>query len=234
MLAGISLVMLYSLAFGGYHYDPLDGNYSFVGAFSSKNQLGFFCLARHLFRVCLHLHPARARPGDALPSPAPALSGYALVASQSATSIIATAARWRVMAGLGARSPVRAAHAERPSSRPASCLRCASSSSRFNFGGLNLLLGAFGKDATLTGRPILVEGLAAAWQSPVFGVGYQAYWVQGFPKPSGSGTNSTSPRAAASISTTPISKCWWNSASSALCWPAWCCSGSQSAICAGF
>ena len=46
-----------------------------------------------------------------------------------------------------------------------------------------MLLGAFGKDATLTGRTYLwATGLEAAAQTPIFGVGYQAYWVQGFPE----------------------------------------------------
>ena len=61
MLAGVCLVVLFSLAFGGYHYDPLDGSYSFVGAFSSKNQLGLFSSLGHLFRLCQHRHPARTR-----------------------------------------------------------------------------------------------------------------------------------------------------------------------------
>ena len=52
-----------------------------------------------------------------------------------------------------------------------------------NIGALDLLLGAFGKDATLTGRTYLwAEGLAAARENPFLGVGYQAYWVQGFPE----------------------------------------------------
>ncbi len=43
------------------------------------------------------------------------------------------------------------------------------------------VLGAFGKDATLTGRTYLwAEGLRAVGETPVVGVGYQAYWVQGF------------------------------------------------------
>ena len=42
-LSGIILVVLFSLAFGEYNYDPFDGDYSFAGAFSSKNLLGFFC-----------------------------------------------------------------------------------------------------------------------------------------------------------------------------------------------
>ncbi|TJV88698.1 MAG: O-antigen ligase family protein, partial [Mesorhizobium sp.] len=40
-LIGIFVVLLYSLKVGGYSYDMLDGTYNFVGAFSSKNQIGF-------------------------------------------------------------------------------------------------------------------------------------------------------------------------------------------------
>ncbi len=48
-------------------------------------------------------------------------------------------------------------------------------------GGVDLILGAFGKDSTLTGRTYLwQQGIEAAKASPLFGVGYQAYWVQGF------------------------------------------------------
>ena len=39
---GVAVVLIYSLAFGQFEYDELDGSYSFAGAFSSKNQLGFF------------------------------------------------------------------------------------------------------------------------------------------------------------------------------------------------
>ena len=41
-LVGTGIVLLYSLLFGVYHADPLDGTVSFVGAFASKNQLGFY------------------------------------------------------------------------------------------------------------------------------------------------------------------------------------------------
>jgi exopolysaccharide production protein ExoQ len=45
----------------------------------------------------------------------------------------------------------------------------------------DMVTGAFGKDPTLTGRSYLwAEGLAAARENPIFGRGYQAYWVHGF------------------------------------------------------
>jgi exopolysaccharide production protein ExoQ len=48
-------------------------------------------------------------------------------------------------------------------------------------GGYELVLGAFGKDATLTGRTYLwQQGIEAARIAPAVGIGYQAFWVQGF------------------------------------------------------
>jgi exopolysaccharide production protein ExoQ len=44
-----------------------------------------------------------------------------------------------------------------------------------------MLLAAFGKDATLTGRTYLwQQGIEAAGRAPFVGIGYQAFWVQGF------------------------------------------------------
>jgi hypothetical protein len=42
MIAGVGIVLIYSLLFGYYELRCLDGTYSFVGAFASKNQLGFY------------------------------------------------------------------------------------------------------------------------------------------------------------------------------------------------
>ena len=51
-------------------------------------------------------------------------------------------------------------------------------------GAIALVLGAFNKNTTLTGRTYLwAQGLAESKQAPLLGVGYQAYWVQGFPGP---------------------------------------------------
>ena len=50
-----------------------------------------------------------------------------------------------------------------------------------NLGLMDFILGIFGKDSTLTGRTYLWEqGWNAAQKSPILGVGYAAYWVQGF------------------------------------------------------
>lgn len=182
-LAGVLVVVLYSLAFGEYHYDPLDGDYSFVGAFSSKNLLGFFSSIGIYFAFAALFILRERGVWRLLALTTLGLAGYTLSASHSATSIIATAATLAVIAGLG----VLLLFA--PNTRKAFLLSGVVLALGvilvgLNAGGLDLVLSAFGKDATLTGRTYLwSEGLRAAEQSPVFGVGYYAYWVQGFPEP---------------------------------------------------
>ena len=180
VLAGVSLVLLYSLAFGGYHYDPIDGTYSFVGVFSSKNQVGFFSsLGIYFAFVCIVILQERGR-WLMLALACAGLSGYALIASQSATSVISVAATIALVTCLSMVflfSP----RIRKTFFLAGGVLTIAVVFIAFSLGALDALLGAFGKDATLTGRTYLwSEGLAAAGQAPVFGVGYQAYWVQGF------------------------------------------------------
>jgi exopolysaccharide production protein ExoQ len=179
-LAGVSFVLIYSLAFGEYHYDPLDGTYSFVGAFASKNQLGLFAsLGLYFAFVCLFALRERAIWRLAALGCA-GLSTYALFASQSATSILAIAVTLAALVGL------QLAMLFSPLARKAGLaagvvLAVVGVFVALNFGALDLVLGAFGKDATLTGRTYLwSQGWEAAAQAPVVGVGYQAYWVQGF------------------------------------------------------
>jgi exopolysaccharide production protein ExoQ len=179
VLAGVCLVILYSLAFGGYHYDPLDGEYSFVGAFSSKNQLGFFAsLGIYFAFACIFVLGERGL-ARILTFIGAGLSAYALIASQSATSIIATAATLGVMIGLNL-ILLFAPRTRKAFLAAGIVLALGIAFVGLNFGGMDLLLGAFGKDATLTGRTYLwAEGLAAARQTPIVGVGYYGYWVQG-------------------------------------------------------
>lgn len=179
-LGGVALVLAYSLAVGEYHYDPIDGTYSFVGAFASKNQLGFFASLGIVFSyVALFL--LKERRVWAIAAVATGLlSVHCLLISQSATSVIAVAGtlalsvcvsvalrlrrRMRlfvVFAGVG--------------------LALIGAYVALHMGAFDAVLGAFGKDTTLTGRTYLwSQGLAAARENPVLGRGYQAYWVEGF------------------------------------------------------
>ncbi len=182
VIAGTALVVLYSLAVGQYHYDPVDGDYSFVGAFSSKNYLGFFA-SIGLFFAYAAVFVLRERGWWRLFAVADALlCAYALVASRSATSIVALAVTLFAMLGLAVVLSF-APRIRKIFLLALLVLSLAAAFAALSAGGLDLLLGAFGKDSTLTGRTYLwEEGFAAAQEAPFFGWGYQAYWVQGFPE----------------------------------------------------
>ena len=176
---GTGLVLMYSLLFGVYHLDPLDGGYSFVGAFASKNQLGFYASLGVYFSFCAIFILGERRQWLLISAGVSLLAAYSLMASQSATSVLTTFAVVAMAIGL------RLSQALRPSSRrnllvAGGVLAVAGSFVFLNADGADIVLGAFGKDSTLTGRTYLwQQGLEAARANLFFGVGYQAYWVQG-------------------------------------------------------
>ncbi|MCP6445832.1 hypothetical protein NL461_26110, partial [Klebsiella pneumoniae] len=88
------------LLFGTYLFDALDGTTSFVGAFSSKNQLGFYASLGVLFAAASVLVLRQRGLWLPIAGVAGLISAYSLLASQSATSAITTAAVVIMMAGL--------------------------------------------------------------------------------------------------------------------------------------
>jgi exopolysaccharide production protein ExoQ len=177
---GVALVLLYSLGFGEYHYDPLDGSYSFVGAFSSKNQLGFFA-SLGVYFVFASFFVLRTGPlWRCIALICGILCAYCLVASSSATSVIATFATLTstIVIGIVLKFSPRNRRAFFVIGLVVAAVLVVVA---INSGAIDLVLGAFGKNSTLTGRTYLwQEGLKASRQSPIMGIGYQAYWVQGF------------------------------------------------------
>lgn len=180
VVAGCALVLLYSLLFGTYLFDALDGTFSFVGAFSSKNQLGFYASLGVFFSyVTVLVFRARglwlvACGGVGL------LSAYSLLASQSATSVITTAAVVALCVGLQAVMSF-SPHNRRGFFAAAVVLAAFAGVGALQFGAMDAILGIFGKDSTLTGRTYLwQQGIAAAGEAPFFGLGYYGFWVQGF------------------------------------------------------
>jgi exopolysaccharide production protein ExoQ len=177
---GICAVVLYSFVFGHYDYDPLDGTYSFVGAFDSKNQLGLFASLGIYFAfaglVILH-EGGLAR---LLMLACGVMSAVALAKANSATSVLAVAVTLATLICLKLAmlfSPL----ARKCGLIAGGLLVVVAVMAALNMGAFNFVLGIFGKDSTLTGRTYLwAQGWAASAQAPVFGVGYQAYWVQGF------------------------------------------------------
>lgn len=185
---GGAIVLVYSIAFGRSSYDVLDGTYTFVGAFKSKNQLGFFASLCVLASLLIAIEPARTASTRGLPGWLwkAAWLGLALAAT---AVLLASASATALLALLGAAAALGAALVTIRVAPFARLILVAFGvvvalglgTVAIQAGAIEAVLGAFGKDATLTGRTYLwSEGLAAAREAPVIGIGYQAYWVQGF------------------------------------------------------
>ncbi len=179
-MVGTTLVLLYSVLAPNYVYDPLDGSYTFVGAFTSKNQLGFFASLGVFFSFYYAVFMTRSMLYRAVAFALFCFSASVLLMSQSATSLIATPAAMAavlMISGLGAFSPRH----RKLFLWIGILLAVGAAVMALNMGLMDIVLGAFGKDSTLTGRTYLwPEGLKAAHEAPILGQGYQAYWVQGF------------------------------------------------------
>jgi exopolysaccharide production protein ExoQ len=182
-IAGTCIVLLYSILFGYYAYDPIDGTYSFVGAFDSKNQLGFYASLGIYFAFAAVFVLGERRIWLVGGGIAGLLSAYCLFASQSATSVLTTALV--VMLCVGLRIILFLSPKQRKTLFAAVAISgVILAVAGVYLGAVDLILGLFGKDSTLTGRTYLwQQGIAAAQLNPFFGVGYQAYWVQGFSEP---------------------------------------------------
>lgn len=179
-LFGIAVVLVYSFAFGRYDFDPFDGTWGFVGAFSSKNQLGFYSSLGLVFAFAIFAVFRERWPIRLLAIVVGTMSAYALAISHSATSVISTAATIATMAGIGLLLRFSPFHRRKVFLLVAIALPVLAALA-VSGGAVDTLLGIFGKSTTLTGRTYLWhEGLQAAKALPVAGVGYQAYWVIGF------------------------------------------------------
>ena len=180
MIAGIGIVLLYSLLFGSYHFDPLDGTFSFVGAFASKNQLGFYASLGVYFAYASFFVLKERGPWMAVSAAVGLMACYSLYAAQSATSALTTVAVLGISIGLQVLGMLS------PRNRKVVFFAVVAFGvfaviGAVYGGAVDSVLGIFGKDSTLTGRTYLwQQGIAAAGASPLIGVGYQAYWVQGF------------------------------------------------------
>jgi exopolysaccharide production protein ExoQ len=177
---GVGLVLVYSVLFGTYLFDSMDGTFGFVGAFSSKNQLGFFA-SLGVFFCYTALMVFRLR-GLWLPvmGAVALLSAYCLAASQSATSVITTIGVLALCMGMQSFMFFSPRH-RRIFFSAAVILGVVAATGALQIGAMDAILGIFGKDSTLTGRTYLwQQGIAAAGQFPYFGIGYQGFWVPGF------------------------------------------------------
>lgn len=179
-LIGIFFVLLYSLKVGAYSEDVLDGTYNFVGAFASKNQIGFVASLAIYFCIVFLAFYRRGRLSLILTVPVMLLSAYLLVISHSATSMASIPAVLALVTLL-AMSKLLSRRYRRVIFLVGAGLLVVLVFVALNLGLMDFVLGLFGKDSTLTGRTYLWEqGWDAVQKSPILGVGYAAYWVQGF------------------------------------------------------
>ncbi len=182
-IAGTSIVLLYSVLFGFYAFDAIDGTYSFVGAFDSKNQLGFYASLGIYFAFAAVFILGERRIWLVGAGVVGLLAAYCLLASQSATSVLVTG--MVVMLCICMRVILFLSPRQRKKLFATAAISgVVLAVAGVYLGAVDLVLGAFGKDSTLTGRTYLwQQGIAATALHPFFGIGYQAYWVQGFSEP---------------------------------------------------
>ena len=182
-LIGIFVVLLYSLMVGGYALDTIDGTVNFVGAFGSKNQIGFFSSLGIFFSLIFLVFYRRNWLSLIWPAPILLLSAYMLAIAHSATSVASLPVVLGIVALL-TMSKVLSRRYRRVLFVVGAGALIAGVVAALNLGLLDAVLGLFGKDSTLTGRTYLWEqGWAAAMERPWLGYGYAAYWVQGFADP---------------------------------------------------
>jgi exopolysaccharide production protein ExoQ len=179
-LVGIFVVLIYSLKVGNYSEDVLDGTVNFVGAFASKNQIGFVGSLGIYFCFVFFAFYRRGRLSLILAVPVVLLSAYVLVVSHSATSMASIPAVLALVALL-AMSKLLSRRYRRVIFLIGAGLLVVTAFVALNLGLMDFVLALFGKDSTLTGRTYLwAQGWNAVQKSPILGVGYAAYWVQGF------------------------------------------------------
>lgn len=179
-LWGTTLVLLSSLFFGRYSYNPVDGSYTFVGLFASKNQLGFFASLGLIFGLFNLFYVLTGNALRILCLGVVLLSAYILVISSSATSIVSVFITLSFLFGLMSLS-VFSPNTQKVMFFSGLILAICAVYVAVEMNIFEFILKLFGKDSTLTGRTYLwSEGFAAATDAPWLGVGYLAYWVHGF------------------------------------------------------
>ena len=178
LVAGTLAVLVWSVLFGRSSYDPLDGSYTFVGLFGSKNQLGFFASLGVLAALfALTFETTWPRRAGLM---AVALFALAvLAASDSATAILTLAVALATLA-LALALRRLATEARLVLALGGGVFLLLAIVLAVQGGAVEMVLGAFGKDTTLTGRTYLwSEGLGVFTERPWTGTGYSAFWVQG-------------------------------------------------------
>jgi exopolysaccharide production protein ExoQ len=181
---GCIIIMIITLLSGNSGMPIMGPHAHLMGYFSSKNQVGLFAEIGIISVVSLLCFPARNLIRFALYLPAIALYLGCLYLSKSGSSILSLIMVLAVLGGVLflTRLPLNA----RPVFIAVALLGAITAlfaTYAFNLGIYQKILGALGKDSTLTGRTYLwKEGIINGFDDPVLGHGYSAFWVLGQPK----------------------------------------------------
>lgn len=178
---GTTAVLIASIASGRYGIDPFSGNYSLVGLFGSKNQVGLFAELGIFLSMLSFLYRQSITARLFYCLIPLGVSAIALYLSKSAASVLSL---FMVFAMIGAVYVItRLPRAY----RTFACVITVIWFTAVIVAGIVLdwqqaVFGAFGKDSTMTGRTVLWEkGMQSGWHAPIVGHGYSAFWVQGNP-----------------------------------------------------
>ncbi len=175
------IVLLYSAANGGYSYDYIDGDFAFNGAFSSKNQLGYFATLAIIFSVSLVWIFRTKRSLIPLAAITAAIGAVILWMSDSATSLLSALAAFAVILFIGF-VLLLAPKLRRTTVFLAVTALGALVLASHHLGAFDAVLAAFGRDASLTGRTYLwSQAFEVGAEQPILGLGYNAFWVHGRP-----------------------------------------------------
>ncbi len=181
---GCTFVLLISLASGNYQRDYFSNEYSLIGYFGSKNQVGLFADVGIITSLIL-LFSAHERRTTKLGIAVPSLiiGIICLFLSKSAASLICLIATVGVL--IFAWFITRFNPRLRIIILILGGLFVLTAFVSFEAIGLNLqtaTLQSVGKDSTLTGRTYLwSEGIKAGLQRPWLGWGYSGFWAPGQP-----------------------------------------------------
>jgi exopolysaccharide production protein ExoQ len=173
------VTLILSILFGENTFDPIEQEYNYAGLLGSKNQVGMVASFAILLSYAGWVFLKDRTIFGVVYLAGVSTGALALVLSKSATSVVTIAG------ALGAIMVLRTL-----SRFPAAYRRSAILLGLIAFPVIivaaiagdvvGLVLDAFGKDVTLTGRTYLwSEALRLSADERLFGWGYQSFWVQG-------------------------------------------------------
>jgi len=176
---GSTIALIASVASQQYGLDPLTGQYTLIGLFGSKNMIGLFAELGILFSL-ISLYVRQPMISKLIFAVGPlGICVVSLYLSKSASSVLTLALTLAVI--IGARFITRLPRAMRTITLVGFTLIVLFVTVIGTmYDAQKLVLKSFGKDSTLTGRTYLwIEGYKSGMETPYFGHGYQAFWVEG-------------------------------------------------------